>query len=99
MSHRPTQSERRAPRQLGIIVRVATRDNGFIFITGLDRQEYFAHKSAFAVGGVFDVIEQGDGVSFRVARTGKGFRAFDVQRAEGDEIRLLKELEENRGNA
>lgn len=103
MNQRATMKQSRPPsptpsRSLGLVGRVDTRERGFIFIINGD-QEYFAHRSAFETRGLFDRVQQGDGVSFRVARTGKGFRAFDVRLAEGSEIERLQEMEESRGNA
>ena len=97
----PDRSRKPVRRVVGIVRRIDTRERGFLFIAGADGEEYFAHTSAFGSRKYFELVEVGDGVSFRVARTGKGLRAFDVQPAEGGElaqIAQLREQEENRGN-
>ena len=91
-------TDRASSRSLGVIARIDTRDRGYVFITGEDQIEYFAHATGFDDAGWFDQVAQGDGVSFRIARTGKGFRAFAIQPARSEELIRLQAMEERRGN-
>lgn len=51
----------------------------FLFITGEDGREYFAHRSAMT-SQTFDTLDVDDAVTFLPQTVAKGFRAIDVQR-------------------
>lgn len=88
-------------RRIGIIAKTRSRDEHgkmFVFIHDVENNEYFAHRSAFNDEAVFTHGQEGDGVNFRVARTGKGKRAFDINRASEEEMIVLRAGEEQRGN-
>lgn len=85
-------------RLLGVICDVSNRDRGFVFVRGVNGEEYFAHRSAFALGVMFDDWDVGDGVNFKAAETPKGKRAFDIRAASAPEKVEIEEAEEHRGN-
>lgn len=82
------------PQRSGVIETVKTRDKGFVFITGDDGEQYFAHRSAFATQQIFDRLAEGDAVTFYGARTEKGWRANRI-----DLIAAQEWEEERHGNA
>jgi CspA family cold shock protein len=61
----------------GTIKRLVT-DKGFGFIAGTDGVEYFFHRSACA-GGTFDLLREGQSVTFDVGEGPKGPRADNVR--------------------
>ena len=66
----------------GKISRLLT-DKGFGFIVGEDGQEYFMHRSALADrSSVFELLREGQAVTFDAGRGDKGLRAEHV-RVEG----------------
>ena len=99
---RRTTETQRAGRHLAVIVRISTREKGFIFARSLEaenpEEEYFLHISAVPVG-LWPELQEGDAVTCKVADTSKGARGYDVERATGAEaLAQVEEQEEHRGN-
>lgn len=94
------KQERQLPgRRDGVVLRVTTRDKGFIFLIDHDQQEYFAHKSGFKPQALINDLVNGDPVNFRASETSKGLRAWNIVRAVDAEAQAKAEaLEERRGN-
>lgn len=97
-THEPTNEQYQAGRTLGVVARIHTREKGFIFFRDEANSEYFAHKSGFSEDAAFYHAQIGDGVSFRVSKGSKGQRAFDVVRATEEELMVIRDWEEQRGN-
>jgi cold shock CspA family protein len=88
-------------RAIGAIVRMqTTRAKGFGFIRDAEGNEYFLHRTACIPNALFDELEEGDGVSFKVSDTPKGQKAFDLERATltAADVRAILAQEEQRGN-
>jgi len=85
-------------RVLGVITRTDTREKGFVFVQDAQGREYFAHRSAFNDPATFEGVVTGDGMNFRAAKGPKGMRAFDINRAVDEELTVIAEWEEDRGN-
>ena len=88
-------------RAIGAIVRMqTTRAKGFGFIRDAEGNEYFLHRTACIPNALFDELEEGDAVSFRVTDTPKGQKAFDLERTtlSKGEVQAILAQEEQRGN-
>lgn len=86
-------------RMLGVIARMdGTRAKGYGFIKDGDNNEYFLHRTACLPNTLFDDLQEGDPVSFKVSTTPKGQKAHDLQRATLDERAVVSVQEEDRGN-
>jgi hypothetical protein len=71
-------------RFLGLLARDDSRDKGFLFLVNAE-QEYFAHKSGWAPITLFYNAAVDQAFSFRVTKTSKGPRAWDIRRPTEDE--------------
>jgi len=88
-------------RTVGAIVRMrTTRTKGFGFIRDAKGNEYFLHRTACIPNDLFDELEEGEAVSFKVSDTPKGQKAFDLERTEltKSQIKDILAIEETRGN-
>lgn len=94
----PVNETHEPGRTVGKVIAVQTRDKGFIFLQGLDGRECFAHRSTFRQPELFDAIEIGAMVSFKIGVTSKGLRAFEIEPATETEEEILLAAEENAGN-
>ena len=56
-------------------------NKGFGFILTDDNREVFVHYTNIAVDG-FRNLNEGDKVTFKITKTGKGLRAGEVQKSE-----------------
>jgi CspA family cold shock protein len=63
----------------GTIKRIVA-DKGYAFIRDAEGREYFCHRSA-VVGRQFEVLQEGDTVTFEEVPSAKGLRAENVMRA------------------
>ena len=81
-------------RFVGVVVRDTTRSNGYLFLRGADGTEYFSHRASWFDAPLFVTIMLGEAVSFRVTRTSKGLRAWDVRAPTVDEAPAVSELTE-----
>lgn len=90
-----------AGRMIGAVVRMdGTRGRGFGFIRDTEGNEYFLHRTACIPNALFDDLQEGDAVSFKVSDTPKGQKAYDLERAtlSKREITTILHMEETRGN-
>lgn len=88
-------------RMVGAIVRMRnTRTKGFGFIRDAVGNEYFLHRTACIPNALFDELDEGDAVSFKISDTPKGQKAFDLERAtlSKGEVATILAQEEQRGN-
>ena len=88
----------RAGRSLATIVRVTTREKGFIFVHLVETdEECFVHKSTVPPD-LWHELTLGDAVTCKVQETSKGLRGYEVVAgSEEDQSRVTAE-EEFRGN-
>lgn len=90
-----------AGRLTGVIVRMdGTRGRGFGFIRDAEGNEYFLHRTACIPNALFDALQEGDAVSYKVSDTPKGQKAYDLERTSLTERQIQEILarEETRGN-
>jgi CspA family cold shock protein len=90
-----------AGRVIGVIVRLqGTRDRGFGFIRDGGGNEYFLHRTACIPNALFDELQEGEAVSYKVSDTPKGQKAYDLERAtlSKGEVEAILSQEEQRGN-
>jgi len=62
----------------GKITRIVL-EKGFGFITGEDGHDYFMHRSALSDGSVFELLREGQAVTFDAGQGDKGPRAEHVR--------------------
>jgi CspA family cold shock protein len=63
------------------IVKKLVADRGYGFITGDDGKDYFFHRSGLELPLDFDLLEDGERVTFEIETSPKGPRAIHVRAA------------------
>ncbi len=97
----PVIVERQRPgRSFVTIVRVTTREYGFIFARLIDTagdepEECFIHKSTVP-SELWDTLEDGHAITCKVQETSKGLRGWDIRAgSDDDQLRVDQLLEDH----
>ena len=98
----PTERQRPG-RYLATIVRVTTREHGFIFARLIDTardaepEECFIHKTTVPAE-LWDTLEDGHAITCKVQETSKGLRGWDISAGSHDDQRRVDQLQEDHVN-
>ena len=85
-------------RVLAVVTRVATREKGYLFARLIDTgEECFLHKSTIPPE-LWDVLDVGDAITYKVSETSKGLRGYEVAAGDADDQARVTVEEEYRGN-
>lgn len=94
----PVTERQRPGRLLARIVRVTSREKGYIFARLLQTdEECFLHKSGIPLA-LWSNLERGQAITCRVSETSKGLRGYDVAAGDPDDQARVTVEEENWGN-
>ena len=94
----PPAERQRPGRSLATIVRVTTREKGFIFACLIDTardeepEECFIHKTTVPTD-LWDTLECGRAITCKIAETSKGLRGWDISVASDDEQQRVDALQ------
>lgn len=99
----PSTEEQRPGRMLATIVRVSTREKGFVFAQLVDAtraeepEECFIHKTTVPPE-IWDTLECGSAITCKVQETSKGLRGWDIAPGTEEDQDRVNAEEEFRGN-
>lgn len=94
----PVSESQRPGRSFVTIVRVTTRESGFIFArlidtTGDEPEECLIHKTTVP-SKLWDTLERGHVVTCKIQETSKGLRGWDISAGSAVDQRRIDHLQE-----
>lgn len=94
----PSTDQQRPGRLLATVVRVTTREKGFVFVRLVEtEEECFVHKSTVPPE-MWDDLTPGEAVTCKVQETSKGLRGYDIAPGTEEDQDRVNSEEEYRGN-
>jgi cold shock CspA family protein len=94
----PTIEQQRPGRSVASIVRVSTKDKGFVFARLLATgEECFVHRSGVPPE-LWPTLELGDAITCKVSDTSKGIRGYDVAAGSDTDAARVADAVDDWGN-